>query len=297
MDNLMTIRRSILIGLLSGLGLFMDRAGAAPVQFTIDPAQTQITLSGSVAGSTLKEQGPGSLTTTISGTMLADVTGTSIQFTGGSSLIAKTNGVWQPGPGGASGSAPADYGAQASTFLGTIKGALRDLVLDMTSGSLPINNGQFDASGLIFGFKTNGTAAFDYDAGFLGRDSIELSGLSTNKIVNGATLSGASGSQKLVIQVDTEFKFSAISDNDSAVHLTGQLVAAEAAGGPRILSISVQNQNATVLVQGAAASTALQFSSDFKGWNALGAARADNANGAAFTFPLSGNQGFIRTTQ
>jgi hypothetical protein len=43
----------------------------------------------------LQEQGPGSLTSSFSGKILADLTGTGIQFTGGSAIAAETNGVWE----------------------------------------------------------------------------------------------------------------------------------------------------------------------------------------------------------
>lgn len=285
--------------LYSGMLLLLGaRLIAAPVQFTVDPAQSHIALSGNAVGSTLSEQGPGSLSTTFSGTLVADVTGNTIQFTGGSALAAQTNGVWKPGAGGSSGSAPADYGAQATTFIGSIKGALRNLLLDATSSVLPISNGQFDASALIFSFPTNSTASFDYDAGFLGSDGIALSGYSTNKIVNGATLD-ATG--KLTIQIDTEFKFGAITDNDSLVHLIGQLVATSGGGGVTnsftITSIAVQNQTVTLHVQGAKAGAALQGTTDFKSWNPQNATRSDDGTGAVFTFPAAGAADFFRVSQ
>ena len=76
------------------------RVWAAPEVFTIDSSQSQITLSGKVAGFPFSAQGAGSLTTTYSGEINADISGSTIQFTGSSTIIAATNGVWQPGVGG-----------------------------------------------------------------------------------------------------------------------------------------------------------------------------------------------------
>lgn len=275
--------------------LLMTAASAAPVQFTIDDDQSQITLSGSVAGNTLREQGPGSLNTVLSGNIIADVGAASIQFTGGSTLTAKTNGVWRPGPGGEAGTAPANYAAQASTFLGTIYGALRNLVLDLTSGPLPVTNGQFDAAELLFGFPANSSASFDYDAGFLGSDGIALSGIATNKIVNGATLSGGAGARTLTIQVDTEFTFSTIADDDSKVRLVGTLVATEASAPvPTITSIEVTNDSVVLRVQGGGSEPRLDSSSDLASWSTRTPARSSDANGVILTLPKGGPQEFYR---
>jgi hypothetical protein len=260
---------------------------AAPVQFTIDKTQSTISLAGSVLGNDLKEQGPGSLATTFSGVINADVSDAGIQFTGGSTITGLTNGVWQPGSGGGSGSAPADYAAQATTIIGPLKGALRNLVLDVRSGVLGITNNQFDASALVFAFPTNSTATFDYDAGLLGHSGLILSGLSTNKVVNGATLIGAAGARTLTIQTDTQFQFTTVS---GSIRLTGNLVAKETTQGasPRITSIQVQGQTVTLHVQGVTSNAAIQLSTNLVSWSAQPATRTDENNGAVFSFSTSG---------
>ena len=273
---------------LSGGGL-----GAAPVQFTIDPAKSQISLGGTVLGNPLQEQGPGSLSSTFSGTILANVSTTGIQFTGGSALAALTNGVWKPGLGGASGSAPADYGGKASTLLGTLTGALRNLLLDVTSGVLPISSGQFDASALVFAFPTNSSATFDYDAGLLGAKGIVLSGLSTNKIVNGATLGSTGVVQTLTIKIDTEF---VLNSSLGTIRLTGTLIATQSAL-PTLTSIQVQGQTVTLRGQQIAPAAALQSSTDLKAWSIQPATRSDDSNGAVFTLSTNGARAFYRVTQ
>ena len=278
------------------VGIALTRAEAAPVEFTIDPAQSSITLAGNVVGTKLQEQAPGSLTTTFFGKIVGDVSGTTIQFPGGSAIAANTNGVWEPGPGGASGSAPGDYAGQASILFGTVKGALRNLLLDMTSGSLTMTNGQFDASALVFKFPTNSVASFDYDAGFIGHDGIPLTGYSTNKIVNGATLTTVGSVQTLSIQIDTLFTFTAVKENDSSVRLTGQLIATQTTG-PSITAIEINGQTVTIRVQGAAQNATVQVSHDLKSWAAETATRSDDASGTVFTLPASGNASFYFVAQ
>jgi hypothetical protein len=65
---------------------------AAPVVFTIDPAQSQITIAANIAGSEFQKQAGGgdSLTTKFGVPIKAEVTDSSIQFTGGSMVDAKS---------------------------------------------------------------------------------------------------------------------------------------------------------------------------------------------------------------
>ena len=270
---------------------------AAPVSFTIDESQSSITLAGTVLGNPLQEQGQGSLVTSFHGTILADASATAVQFTGGSVLAAQTNGVWQPGLGGASGSAPADYAAKASTILGSIKGALRNLVLDLSSGVLPLNNGQFDGGALLFAFPTNSTATFDYDAGpLLGSDGITLEGVSTNRVASGATLETTADGQKLVISVDAEFKFTAVIENDSSVRFTGTLVA-NAIPEPTITGIEVNGQSVILHVQNAGPTPSLFSSADLQQWTLRSPDRSTDANGVVLTLPATAAQEFFRVAK
>jgi hypothetical protein len=277
------------------MALSSAELGAAPTQFTVDPTKSEISVAGTVLGTKLQEQGPGSLVSTFSGTILANVSETGIQFPGGSAVTGNTNGVWKPGVGGAAGSAPADYGAQANTLLGSVKGALRNLLLDVTSSLLPLTNGQFDASSLVFSFPTNAMSSFDYDAGpILGAKGVMLTGLSTNKILNGATLTSTGGVQTLTIQVDAAFQLTTgVSDS---VRLTGMLVATQG-GQLSISSIQVQAQTVTLHVQGASTNASLLASTDLKAWSMQSASRTDDSNGAVFTFPVAGSYSFYRVTQ
>jgi len=268
---------------------------ATPVEFTVDETQSTISLTGNVLGIALQQQGPGSLNSTYFGTIKADLSGSQIQFPGGSVLKAQTNGVWSPGPGGTAGSAPADYGAQASLLGSVVKGALRNLLLDLTSGPLTISNNQFDASVLRFSFPTNSTSSFDYSTP-LGSAGIALTGISTNKIVNGATLITVGDVQTLTIQVDTEFKFEALSPNDSSVHLTGKLVATKASQ-PAITSIVVKNQTVTLQVQGAGPAPRLDSSTNLTQWTTRNPTITPQAGGAILSLPANGPLQFYRAAK
>jgi len=267
--------------------------------FTIDNSQTQVTIAGKVAGSAFSAQGPGSLTTSYSGTVNADVTSSTIQFTGGSSINAKTNGIWQPAVGGGSGSAPADYGATATIdgFL-TADAALRNMVFDLTSPALTMNGGSFDGSSLIFSFITD-TATFDYNSS-VKSGSFDLNGYSTNTLASGATVSTNAGVRMLTIQINAQFEFTVISANDSSIDLTGQLVAtnAVATAPPVIDSVTIDSQNVAVTTENTTAQSLLQVSTDLATWSTATVTVTTNGLGMiVFTSPVNGPQAFYRVQQ
>ncbi|MBI2927730.1 MAG: hypothetical protein HYY24_18695 [Verrucomicrobia bacterium] len=204
----------------------------APATFTIDPAQSQITISGTALGNELLEQGPGSLTARFGGTFEADVTDSTIQFTGGSAIDAEPSGEWEPLPDGSFGKAPADYGAKATVLGSDTKASLRNTLLDATSGVLALASGTFDSAGIVFGFPTESTASLDYRvSGFLGTSgSKRLEGLSTNQVTTGGTLLTSGGTQTLTIPVDAKFSFTLLLSDDIKFTLTGQLVATRTLG-------------------------------------------------------------------
>jgi hypothetical protein len=172
----------------------------------------------------------------------------------------------------------------------TILGALRNLVLDVTSGSIQMTNNQFSASSLVFGFPPGSTASFDYDAGLLGTGAVALSGAATNNIGTLASINGGT----LSVDIDTVFKFtSPVTGN---LHLTGKLVASQTAE-IEITSIQVQGQTVTLQVQGAGPSATLQSSTDLKTWGPQSATQSPSGGGTAFTFPVNGTNGFFRVME
>jgi hypothetical protein len=283
---------SLVIGMVFSLGL----APAAPVVFTINNTLSSLTLSGSIIGSAFTTQGAGSLTTTYSGDVNADLSGSTIQFTGSSTIIAKTNGVWQPAVGGATGSALADYGAEASTVFGTSYGAARNIVLDVNSASLTLTGTNFDSSALVFSFSTNSTSSFDYYSS-VKHGTLDLAGDSTNSIANEGSLTTNGNVMTLAIQINTEFTFTLISSGDTLLDLTGQLVATNVIPAPIISSIVVTNQDALVTVENALADSQLQTSSNLTAWSAASVTTSNNLGLTFYTTPLSGKWSFFRVRQ
>ena len=271
---------------------FVGRSAAAPVVFTIDNSQSQITLSGKVAGTTVQEQAPGSLSTHFAGTIRAEVSPSTIQFPGGSVIDALTNGIWEPNVGGGGGSAPADFGGKAVSLFATVKGAFRNILLDVTSGTLPLTNGTFDASALVFGFPAGSSAALDYDL-VIAKSSLALTGLATNKVTTAAMLSNQGGVQQLVIQVDTEYKFKALTSNDSSVRFVGQLVAT-GVSPPVISVVKFADKKFSFAVEGASPNAELQSSTDLKTWQPRPADRTVEGNKLIFVAEQSAAAEFFR---
>ena len=82
--------------------------------FTINPALSSLTLSGSTNGSPFMQQGVGSLVTSYFGTIDASFNASSITFN--SALVTANNsGSWQPAAGGVAGSEPANYGVPSNS--------------------------------------------------------------------------------------------------------------------------------------------------------------------------------------
>ncbi len=205
---------------------------SAPATFTIDPLQSQMTISGTALGDPLLEQGSGSLTAHFGGTFEADVTDAAIKFTGGSAIDGQPSGEWEPLPDGSAGKALADYGAKATILGSGTKASLRNVLLDATSGALALTAGNFDSAGIVFGFPASSTASLDYRvSGLFGTSNTKrLEGLSTNQVTTGGTLLTSGNVQTLTIPVDAKFSFTLILSDDIKFTLKGQLVATRALG-------------------------------------------------------------------
>ncbi|HAV64110.1 MAG TPA: hypothetical protein DCY13_17305 [Verrucomicrobiales bacterium] len=189
--------------------------------FVIDPEKSTLTLSGTALGAALQQQGPGSLSTTYSGNILADVTENAVTFVGGSTMAAANSGSWGPGAGGAAGTAPANYGARATTGLGSGTAALRELLFDITSESIPTLGGTFAADGLTFLIPATASSVADYSAGFFA-GSEALAGKSGDNVGQGANISVVGDELVLTITVDYTL---VIADISGQFRIRGQLVA------------------------------------------------------------------------
>jgi hypothetical protein len=178
-----------------------------PLSFTLDSTRSSLALSGDVAGSTIQQQGSGSLTTTYSGKVAAlwDQVGSTISFlSAGTDAVAGISGNWQPLPGGASGSAPANYGGQAQIILITARAALREMHVSMST-STPLSlsgSGPFTFSSTQTFTITHGFA--DYNAGALGSGQSDLSNASAANAssTNGTLQDLGNGTFQLTMPID-----------------------------------------------------------------------------------------------
>lgn len=235
---------------------------AGVVTFTIDPTRSSIALSGSVAsslqGSALgpyayAEQGPGSLVTSYSGTIVAILTPTNIRLPGGGLASAMTNGTWMPAIGGGTtetpGSDPADYGVQVKkTDIVTAYYACRNYKLDITSPQTILTNGSFNAGLLIYSFVTNPPPApsADYNITIPLSASHDTNGTSdmSDSLTNepgAAYLTNGGGQLELFLPISiTAVKKK--SNYTNTFILTGTVVAtAPATAWPLPLTASLQN--------------------------------------------------------
>jgi hypothetical protein len=204
--------------------------------FTIDQARSSLAISGTFAGIAIEPQEPGSLVTSYTGTIEADVTGSEIVLTGGSIIAALTNGNWEPAAGGIPGVAPANYGGEVANFLVSGLAALREVRFDVTSGVLPVNGGEFNAQEVVFNFIPAATSVIDYTYsitfGSSGNGSQALVGTSMNITPTNGTLVAQGDETVLTIPVDIAGSLTVLNPNDVQYRFRGQLVGRAAASLP-----------------------------------------------------------------
>jgi hypothetical protein len=159
---------------------------------TINPTLSSITVSGTGLGVPIDPQGPGSLTTTYSGTIMTlfdDSGNGAIQFLG-ASVVAGISGNWKPSVGGADLTpAPANYGGQV---LDSAYAATRDFAFTIsTNGFLPLDsNGNFDPTQQQLD-PTGGSV--DYNAGLLGHGNVSITAIGPNQATTQGTLTNNGG--------------------------------------------------------------------------------------------------------
>lgn len=195
--------------------------------FTVDPSQSYVSVSGSVVGNALEPQGAGSLTTHCQGSLLVEVGANAIQFPGQSQVVALDSGNWEPLADGSDGGAPANFGGAASFFLTDGVAAARHVQADMASGSIVLVNGQFDTAGITFLIPAGAGSSLAYRVTGAIDDSgaITLDGQSATGQVAQGSIATVGGQAVLTLPIRYTFKFSLVSNDDTTVNLTGQLVA------------------------------------------------------------------------
>ncbi len=184
------------------LSVLAARSVASPLVFTIDTAQSQISLAIQEPDGTpiSSAQTLGSDTTSVAGSALVDVTGSSVQFLStGDAQFAQQAAPQSPLANGSAGTAAAQYGLDIlipGIGGGTV--AVRQLVGDVTSGVLPVAGGTFDATQLALQFLTGSVA---YNLELLGNPIVGSADITfpvTNQL-SGGTISLAGGVYTITI--------------------------------------------------------------------------------------------------
>jgi len=241
--------------------------------FKVVESESILTASGVIATSIpIGEQAPGSLATTYGGEIHLDLGGSGVQFLAGSFLDANINGEWQPEADGLEGFAPADFAGQAAVFFGTVKGAFRNIRLNLSSEAIPLEGNSFDGKAVSYVFPEEGEAVFDYNAGLFGVGGLPLSGLTSFSKNPAATLTTEGETSTLRLEFEADYKFSTVQEGDSTLTLKGTIVAKTEATPPPALTarlVSATPAGAVVLEANSAdPDLKVEASVDLSAWNA-----------------------------
>ena len=198
-----------------------------PTTFALDPTRSSFKLTGVLGAGTLGTQNlisqeGGSDNATYSGSLLANLSVSGIQFPGGSSAVAGNyvGGVLMPDN-------PANYGMKAVFSLGTEFVTVKNLGFDFTSGSLTVAaDGAFAANS---GFTATATSGVVDDSGFQS-GTTSFVGRSASNQSTPASISISGQTQTLTIPIQATFAFT----STTSLTFTGQLVATATISTPAI---------------------------------------------------------------
>lgn len=226
---------------LAASAVFLSALWSAPAwavsrNYTLDPAQSSIAVSGTVdsdlgTGKPIQTQGTGSLTTTYTGTINTIRLTNSIQFVAGSAVDANTNGNWKPAADGLSDTAaPADYGGKISGVVlvvvpVTVNFAGRDFVFGLTNpAALTVSSNQFSLTTTDATF-TSGDIAYRSSLGTpAGHESvIGEDGTLTGNGTLGTLSQGGLVYETLSVPTNTTIDIAADATTTIHLTLTGQL--------------------------------------------------------------------------
>jgi hypothetical protein len=181
---------------------------------------------GTIAGFPTGPQNAGSDTTRYSGSLMADVTATTIQFLDGGAMDAQQQALaQQPSANGSSfNAAAADYGFSFDQPpFDTGRAAIRNLILDMTSGvltrsgtSIPSGQNLVVDSGVI-DYRIEGLNNAN------GRET-QAGEIALNEAGPG-TLTVVGNIERLTIPISARYFFTTIEISDARLTATGQIVA------------------------------------------------------------------------
>ncbi len=170
---------------------------AAAVSYTINPALSSLTVSGSFQGLPFSQQAAGSMIDQYSGTIVGDLTGSTLTFSAGSSITALENPAPAFVPAG--GGVVDNYGVLVT--LAGAQGAFRDIGMDLsgsvTAGSAPVTSTLTFTGGVL-----------DYFAPPLNpqNGSVPLTGGVASNVAGGlVTITQAAGIETLTIPVNITY--------------------------------------------------------------------------------------------
>jgi hypothetical protein len=206
----------------------------ALMSFAVNEAISSVTLSGkfsfgSFGDLMFQQQGAGSLTTAVDGTIVADVdeTNGTIRFLNATDLILANSGAWQPGIGGVLGNAAANFGASANQGGFTAVAAVRGAQVTFTSGTLVLggsNPRTFDSTQLT-GMVAAGSADYRFippeetgTAALAGLSASNMAGIAGSLNRTGTTLT-------LMIPVSVSYVVPIIPDVSATFIINGILQA------------------------------------------------------------------------
>lgn len=207
--------------------------------YTVDPVRSSLTFSGEVDVFPVTPQTPGSDTTRYSGSLMADVTATTIQFLDGGAMDAQDQLAPQQPRNGGTGFTPAaaaDYGFNADSFMTTGRVAFRGFVLDLTSGVLA-RSGTSVPSGQTVAIEA-GTVHYRWEGLSSNEaDSAGQGGETANNAAAAGTITTVGNIETLTIPINAPFALSVVGISDSQMTLTGQIVATRIIPEPSTASL------------------------------------------------------------
>lgn len=226
---------------------------ASTITYTLDPAQSKLTLTGNANSSPFTAQDVDTNVTSFSGTIQADRGASTIQFISGSSIVAAfVNGQVSPdrqAQVGFTDPFQADYAVQAPLApmidpVDTTTGYFTffDLVLGATSATIPVSGSDFTVSGVTVQFTSGFYAYVRYGDLY---ENIPNSGTPTlvgKSALNGGTngsLLVAGGVETLTLPVDLTFTSNNADGINVTFTLTGNLVATAPVPEPSGLTLLV----------------------------------------------------------
>lgn len=233
-------------------------ASATPVVYVVNPAQSQLTLSGAISGLAITAQSPGSLTATYQGAIAATLlpspaTATAISLDASSpiptapaiSVQARDLGNYRPNAALQNVAAPAAYGLAASAgFLGNLVAAGRGIALQPTHGSQSLSMGQFPTAGATLTFTQGQVHVLGTGIVGLATSANDLAGNAGVVDPAGplATLSSSGLVETLTLPVDATVQIDAngapvtlnIDGQIVARRLVGDLDVSQQVGGPDV---------------------------------------------------------------